>query len=65
LKRVTKKIDKWHDEKSKLKECFARDEEYIEHEQSPTHFDSSESDFDDQSNISLDSLNKKHIVARE
>jgi len=57
LNRVTKKIDKWHEEKSKLKECFQRDEEYIEHEQSPTQFDSSS----EEEGIILESLGKRHI----
>ncbi len=41
------------------KECFEKDDEYIEHEQSPTHFESSDEDEDDK--ISLENLNKKHI----
>lgn len=63
LNRVTKKIEKWHDQKSKLKECFENDEEYIEHEKSPTRFDSSEDENKEES-ISLENLNKKHIQSK-
>lgn len=59
---MTKGIDKWYEEKSKNTESFERDEQYIEHEQSPTHFASS-SDEEDET-ISLDSLNKKHIASK-
>ena len=53
-------IDKWHNEKSKQKESFEKDDEYIELEQSPTHFEIS----DDENKISLENLNKKHIASK-
>lgn len=58
LDKVTKKIDRWYDEKSKNnKEQFVQDEDFIEHEQSPTHFDSSSSsndgDDDDESSYNI------------
>lgn len=62
LDKVTKKIDRWHDQKSKSKECFEKDEEYVELDRSPTNFESSDDEEIDQ--ISLDSLDKKHITSK-
>ena len=46
LQRVTNKIDKWYDKRqgdSELQnEKFSRDEDYVELDQSPSHFDSTD-----------------------
>ena len=44
---MTRKIERWHnkfDSKVKQKEFFARDEEFIELDESPTKFDDSTSE---------------------
>ena len=48
MDKVSKKIDRWHDEKQDNKEdnIFERDEEYMEQDRSPTNFDSSSDDDD-------------------
>lgn len=56
MNKVTKKIERWHDEKSKqFKEQFENDEEFIEHEQSPTNFETSS----DEEDVSVGSNRKR------
>ena len=46
LQRVTNKIEKWYDKRQGdselLNEKFSRDEDYVELDQSPSHFDSTD-----------------------
>jgi hypothetical protein len=60
---VAKKIDRWHDAKSKNPEQFERDEEYIELDHSPTNFSSS-GDEGGVDQISLEELGKRHIISK-
>ncbi len=42
LDKVAKKIDRWHESKSKNPDKFENDEEYVELDHSPTNFSSSD-----------------------